>query len=147
MIKFIIKIAFIFFISNFYCQQYFFGDNHLKYVLEKNIYSNSSSQHTISQPYLISSLERDIFQKGIWEYGSIKDTSKFTILPFSSLSQASIPSSLKINYAAGIQLNFKSSKLSTQLRLGYQAGFGNDLNHNYSNDNLFIPSVGYVDDS
>ena len=147
MIKFIIKIVFIFFISNFYCQQYFFGDNHLKYVLEKNIYSNSSSQHTISQPYLISSLERDIFQKGIWEYGSIKDTSKFTILPFSSFSQASIPSSLKINYAAGIQLNFKSSKLSTQLRLGYQAGFGNDLNHNYSNDNLLIPSVGYVDDS
>ena len=97
MIKFLIKIAFIFFISNFYCQQYFFGDNQLRYILEKNIYSNSNTHHTISQPYLISSFNKDLFQKGIWEYGAIKDTSKFTVLPFLSLSQAPILSSLKLN--------------------------------------------------
>ena len=147
MIKFLIKIAFIFFISNFYCQQYFFGDNQLRYILEKNIYSNSNTHHTISQPYLISSFNKDLFQKGIWEYGAIKDTSKFTFLPFLSLNQAPILSSLKLNYAAGVQFNFKSSKLSSQLRLGYQAGFGNNLNQNYSNDLLLVPSIGYVDDS
>ena len=68
-------------------------------------------------------------------------------MPFLSLSQAPILSSLKLNYAAGMQFNFKSSQLSSQLRLGYQAGFGNNLNQNYSNDILLIPSIGYVDDS
>ena len=147
MIKFLIKIAFIFFISNFYCQQYFFGDNQLKYILEKNIYSNSNAKHTISKPYLLSNFKCEQFQKGIWEYGAIKDTSKFTVLPFLSLSQAPILSSLKLNYAAGIQLNLKGKNLFSQFRLGYQAGFGNDLGHAYSNDILSIPSLGYVDDS
>ena len=147
MIKFLVNIFLFFFITDFYCQQYFFGDNQTIYNLEKNIYSNSSTQHTISKPYLASIFKTKLFQKGIWNYGAINDSTNYTILPFLSLNQAQRSSSFKINYAVGAQLNYKSNNFFSQLRLGFQAGFGNNLSQNFSNNIFHIPSVGYVDDS
>ena len=147
MIKFSFNIFLIFFISNTYCQQYFFGDNQTKYNLEKKIYSKSNAQHSISQPYLFSQFKNELFQKGVWNYSSFKNTSKLTFIPFLSLNQAPIVSDRMINYAAGIQLNFKTKNFFSLIRLGHQAGSGNSQINDYSNNRPLIPHIGYVDDS
>ena len=124
--RFTTFIFLIFIISNTFSQHYFFGDIQTNYSLDKYYYS-TGNHHTLSKPYLISKFKNDFFQKGLWKFGSVKDSSSFVVLPFAFLSQVPSLYSTKLNYDAGVQINYSNSRFFTQLRFGYQTNYFNSL--------------------
>ena len=128
-------------------QQYIYGDIQSRYKMEKYICFSGANEHSLSKPYQINKNQNKIYQKGIWDYSAIKDSSKFTFLPFLSLQESQLISynSHKINYAAGLQFNYLSSKFFYQIRLGFQEGFVN--NERFSSKRPYVRSIGYIDDT
>ena len=115
--------------------------------MEKYICFEVENEHSLSKPYQINKNQIKTYQKGIWDYSAIKDSSKFTFLPFISLQESSVISysSPKINYATGLQFNYLRSNFFSQIRIGFQQGFVD--NSRYSFKRPYAPSVGYLDDS
>ena len=130
-------------------QKYFFGDIQSRYKIERLISLDSENQHSISKPFLISDQKNEFFQKGIWNYASVRSSSKFTFLPFLSLNQSPNISfeSPKLNYATGLQINYENAKFFGQIRVGHQKGFVNSEDQFFSVKRPFVPFVGYVDDT
>lgn len=130
-------------------QKYFFGDIQSRYKIERLISLDSENQHSISKPFLISNQKNEFFQKGIWNYASVRSSSKFTFLPFLSLNQSPNISfeSPKLNYATGLQINYENAKFFGQIRVGHQKGFVNSEDQFFSIKRPFVPFVGYVDDT
>ena len=144
--RFTTFIFLIFIISNTFSQHYFFGDIQTNYSLDKYYYS-TGNHHTLSKPYLISKFKNDFFQKGLWKFGSMKDSSSLVVLPFVSLSQVPALYSTKLNYDAGLQINYSNSRFFSQLRFGYQTNYFNSLFQNLSYKRLMSPNIGYLLDS
>jgi len=134
-------------VFNVFSQQYIYGDIQSRYKMEKYICFEGKNEHSLSKPFQINKNQNKIYQKGIWDYSAIKDSSKFTFLPFLSLQESQLISynSHKINYAAGLQFNYLSSKFFYQIRLGFQEGFVN--NERFSSKRPYVRSIGYIDDT
>ena len=145
--KNILNIVGLLIVFNSHSQQYIYGDIQSRYKIEKYICFEGENEHSLSKPYQINKIKSKIYQKGIWDYSAIKDSSKFTFLPFISLQESPVISfsSPKINYAAGLQFNYLSSKFFYQFRVGFQEGLAD--NSRFSFKRPYAPSVGYIDDT
>ena len=115
--------------------------------MDKYICFQQENMHTLSKPYQIKSNPSKIFQNGIWDYSALRDSSHITILPFLSLQEANTPSlaTRKLNYSSGLQFNYLSSNLFSQIRIGFQKGFVD--NSRFSFKRPYAPSAGYLDDT
>ena len=133
-------------VFNVFSQQYVYGDIQSRYKLEKNIFQQDN-KHTLSKPYLIDNNITNNYQKGIWSYAAIKDSSKIIILPFFSLQESPkvFPSTRQLNYSTGFQFNFLRPNFFSQIRIGYQQGSVDDTRFSYKRP--YAPSLGYIDDT
>ena len=134
-------------VSLSYSQKYIFGDIQSIYNLEKEFYSSSEKCHTLSKPYLLTANNSIQFQKGLWRYASLNDSSSLKILPFFSLSQVPRISSNYLNYSAGIQFNYHKNNFSSQFRVGILKNYLSSNLDNFSIKRLMMPTFGYLTDS
>ena len=145
--KNILNIVGLLLVFNAYSQQYIYGDIQSRYKIEKYICFEGGNEHSLSKPYQINKTKSKIYQKGIFDYSEIGDSSKVTILPFISLSKAPSVSlnTSKLNYSTGFQFNFQRPSFYSQIRIGFQEGFAD--NSRFSFKRPYAPSVGYIDDT